>query len=322
MLAFSRSRLLGQAAVAAALAVMSVSVAARADDATPPAAAAPADAADPVVAKVNGTAIHRSQLDIVRQTMISMNPQFGQLSSEQAYPYVVDRAIVEALVLQAATKDNVANDAKVKKSIQIATDHVLEQAYIDKSVTSGFTDAALKATYQELVKSTPPVDEVHVRHILLADKDAALAEIKKLKAGAKFEDLAKKDSKDTNSGANGGDLGFFKQEGTMVKEFADAAFKLKVGQYTETPVKTQYGYHIIKLEERRKAPVPTFEEAQQQVHQVLGQQIVQSTIKALHDSAKIEQFDANGKPLPAPAAAAAPAPAPAAPAPAAAPAKP
>lgn len=317
MLALSRSRLIGTSAVAGALLALSAFVPAYADGAASASsaaapAAAPAPAADPVVAVVNGSQIHRSELDEVKQELASINPQFGQATVEQAFSYLVDRAITEHVLTAAALKDNLQDDPKVKASVEVARSQILQSAYINKAVTAGMTDAVLQARYQQFLKDNPPVEQVHVRHILLADEKTAIAEIKKLKAGAKFEDLAKKDSKDTGSAANGGDLPFFKQQGEMVQEFADAAFALKVGEITDKPVKTQFGYHIIKLLERRPAPQPTFDEAKDQIRQLVGQDIVRQTVESLRKTASVQQFDINGNPLPPPAAAPAPGAAPAA----------
>ena len=138
-------------------------------------------------------------------------------------------------------------------------------------------------------------------------EDEAKALIAELKKGAAFDKLAKEKSTDKASGAEGGDLGWFKKS-DMVKEFADAAFALKKGELTETPVKTQFGYHVIKVEDRRKAPPPAFEELADQLREEMAREAVTAQLDQLRSGAKIEKFNMDGsKPEPAPAKPAAPA---------------
>ena len=153
------------------------------------------------------------------------------------------------------------------------------------------------------------------------DKDEAKALIAEIKKGASFDKLAKEKSTDKASGAEGGDLGWFKKS-DMVKEFADAAFALKKGELTEAPVKTQFGYHVIKVEDRRKAPPPAFEEMAEQIREELARETVTSLLDQLRSNAKIEKFNIDGsKPDPAAAPPAARSAAPPAAAPPASPQK-
>ena len=160
----------------------------------------------------------------------------------------------------------------------------------------------------------PPEEEVHARHILVATEAEAKDLLAELKKGTPIEKLAKDKSTDKASGAEGGDLGWFKRT-DMVKEFSDAAFALKKGELSETPVKTQFGYHIIKVEDRRQAPPPAFEEMAEQIREDLARETVTAFIDQLRSGAKIEKFNIDGtKPDPAAAKPATPAaPAPAAP---------
>jgi peptidyl-prolyl cis-trans isomerase C len=175
----------------------------------------------------------------------------------------------------------------------------------------------LQKRYEERLKAMPTEEEVHARHILVSTEDEAKALIAELKKGAAFDKLAKEKSTDKASGAEGGDLGWFKKS-DMVKEFADAAFALKKGELTDNPVKTQFGYHVIKLEDRRQAPPPTFEELQDQIREELARETVTQILDQLRAGAKIEKFNIDGsKAEPQAAKPAVPgAPAPAAPLPA------
>ena len=153
----------------------------------------------------------------------------------------------------------------------------------------------------------PSEEEVHARHILVATEDEAKALIAEIKKGAAFDKLAKDKSTDKASGAEGGDLGWFKKS-DMVKEFADAAFDLKKGELTETPIKTQFGYHVIQVEDRRKAPPPAFEELAEQLREEMAREAVTAELDLLRSRAKIEKFNIDGsKPEPAAAKPATPA---------------
>ncbi len=187
----------------------------------------------------------------------------------------------------------------------------------------------LKAKYDELIKQAKPVEEVHARHILVKTEAEAKDIIKQLDKGADFEKLAKEKSTDPGSGESGGDLGYFTKD-KMVPEFADVAFKLDKGKYTETPVHTQYGWHVIQVLDKRDQPLPPFDNPQvkSQLTQLVLQDQERKVVDDLRGAAKIERFNPDGTPMveqPAtatsetPSTAAAPAPA-APPAPAAQPA--
>jgi peptidyl-prolyl cis-trans isomerase C len=146
-----------------------------------------------------------------------------------------------------------------------AKERALGQAYFDTSMAAPVTPDQLKKAYDALVAAFKPVDEVHAKHILVASQDDAKAIKAQIDGGASFEDLAKSKSTDTGSAANGGDLGFFSHD-QMVKPFADAAFALDVGKVSD-PVQSQFGWHIIKVEEKRKSAPPTLEAATPQLEQ-------------------------------------------------------
>jgi peptidyl-prolyl cis-trans isomerase C len=185
------------------------------------------------------------------------------------------------------------------------------QLYVDKMIQKGMSDAKLKAKYDKLIKDAPPREEINARHILLANEADAKAVIEQLKKGGDFAALAGEKSTDPAGKSSGGDLGWFTKE-QMVPEFATAAFKLKKGEITETPVKTQFGWHVIKLEDRRTAKPPTFEQVKPQLADEVARDLIGEKMKELRTAAKIEVFNADGS-KPGAAAAPAPATAPAAP---------
>ena len=259
---------------------------------------------DPVVATVNGVQIKRSVLIETQQSI----PQARQLPLEQIYDQLLDQVITNQLVLDQAKKQKLEDDAQVKTAFKEAQDSILRRAWVAKRVESDITEAQVKSRYDELIKTVQPQEQVHARHILVASEDAAKAVLADLKSGVSFEDEAKAKSTDPSGKTNGGDLGYITKEET-VKEFSDVAFALKPGETTQTPVKTQFGYHIIKVEDRRMAPPPTYDEAKGQVRQELAQADIAKVVDGLKKTATIKKFKIDGSPAPAdaPAPAAAPA---------------
>ena len=157
------------------------------------------------------------------------------------------------------------------------------------------TEEAERKAYDEAAKAEPPQEEIHARHILLPTEEEAKKALARVKAGEDFAKVATELSKDPSG--NGGDLGWFTKD-RMVPEFSDAAFKLKKGEISE-PVKTQFGWHIIQVEDTRMKTFPPFEQVKDQAARYVTQKAESDAVAQLHNAAKIELFDADGKPLPA-----------------------
>jgi len=283
-------------AFAAALVIVTPAVAAQT-------APAPATAQDPVVARINGSEIHRSEVLAARQMLPA---QVQQIPFEQVYPQLLDTLVTNMLAAQAGRKQKLADDPEVKKRMQWAQDQIIEEVYLRRYVTAAISDDKIKARYEQFVKEQKPQDQVNAKHILVKTEDEAKSIIEDLKKGGDFAAIAKEKSNDPGTKAAGGDLGWFTKD-EMVPEFADAAFKLQKGQYTETPVKTQFGYHVILLVDRRTAPPPSMEEARQQVVALLQRELLDRKVKELRTGAKVEMFNldgskATGAPAVAPAA--------------------
>ena len=279
-----------------------------------PPAKPPAQAAqplkDPIVATVNGQPVRLSELEVAQQ---ALPQQYRNMPLQAVFPALLDRIIDSKLVVQEGKKTKVNDDPAFKKRMAFVEDQVLQDFWIQREVARKVTPEKLQQRYEERLKSMPSEEEVHARHILVSTEDEAKAIVADLKKGTAFDKLAKEKSTDKASGAEGGDLGWFKKS-DMVKEFADAAFALKNGELTETPVKSQFGYHIIKLEDRRKAPPPAFEELADQLREEMAREVVTAQLDQLRSGAKIEKFAIDGgKPEAQPAKPATP-PAPAAPA--------
>ena len=261
-----------------------------------------------VLAKVNGTDITDEDVKLAGEDLGPAIPR--QLVGKARDAYILDYLIDGQLVAQKATADKLDQAPDFPKKVAYYREKLLMEALLSKVAKSATTDAAMKQVYEDAAKAQKPQEEIHARHILVATKEEAEAALKRVKAGEDFAKVAKAVSKDP--GSEGGDLGWFTKD-RMIPEFADAAFKLQVGQVSD-PVKTQFGWHIIKLEGRRQTSFPPFEQVKEQVARYVVQKAQADLIAELHKTAKIERFDA----APADPKAAA---APAAPTQAAAPAK-
>ncbi len=263
--------------------------------------AAPA-AKDPVVATVNGQPIRLSDLEVAQQ---SLPQQYRNMPLQAVFPALLDRIIDSKLVVQEGKKTKVNEDPAFRKRMAFVEDQVLQDFWIQREIARQVTAEKLQKRYEERLKQMPSEEEVHARHILVSTEDEAKALIAEIKKGAAFDKLAKEKSTDKASGAEGGDLGWFKKS-DMVKEFADAAFALKKGDLTEAPIKTQFGYHVIKVEDRRKAPPPSYEEMADQLREEMAREVITSQLDQLRSGAKVEKFAIDGsKPDAKPAAPAA-----------------
>ena len=250
---------------------------------------APTD--DPVVAKINGTEIHKSDLLAAQK---HLPQQYQQVPLEAIYPQLLDQVVNNDLLVDASKEAKLENDPEVKDQMAKVQEHVVEQVYIDRLLAKATSDDALKARYQKSIKDTPPQDEIHGRQILLKDETEAKAVIAQLDKGGDFAKIA--NEKNPSKEANGGDLGYF-TKAAMPPEFGDAAFALKKGQYTKTPVKTQFGWHVIKVEDRRPAAPPSFDDSKEQLAADAQHDTIDAKIAELRGKAKVEQFNLDGTPF-------------------------
>jgi peptidyl-prolyl cis-trans isomerase C len=235
------------------------------------------------VATVNGKAIPASKVDQVVKQAVA---QGKATDSPQLREAIKKDLIGREVLIQEADKQGVGNRADVKNAIDNARQSIMINAMLGDYVKKHpVTDAEIKAEYDKFKAQTGD-KEYHARHILVGTEDEAKAIIAKLKGGAKFEDLAKQ-SKDPGSAANGGDLDWA-SPASFVPEFSKAMTSLQKGQITETPVHTQFGYHVIKLEDVRAAKVPSLDEVKQQIAESLQQKKVAAFRDELMAKAKIK----------------------------------
>ncbi|HTO32041.1 MAG TPA: peptidylprolyl isomerase [Pararhizobium sp.] len=223
-----------------------------------------ADGADPVIAKVGDAEIHQSELDFA---LTGLDPQLAQLPDEQKRAAALSGLIDVKLLAADAGKEGLQNDEDFKKRLAYLTDRELHNAYFKKHVVDGVTADEVKARYDAEIAKIPAQEEVKARHILVKTEDEAKAVIKDLDGGKDFAELAKEKSTDPNK-SEGGDLGYFTKD-RMVPEFSEAAFKLEKGKYTTAPVKTQFGFHVILLEDKRMQLAPPLDQVEPQVKQLV-----------------------------------------------------
>jgi peptidyl-prolyl cis-trans isomerase C len=244
----------------------------------------PAFADDAVVARVNGVDIKQSDLDFAAS---EIGPRLGSLAPEDRRRVLLQFVIENELMAGAAEKGALDKEASFAGRAKYHERRALRDAFFDADITKAVTEADAKKIYDEKISQIKPEQEVHARHILVATEDEAKEVIQRLKKGEDFAALAKEKSKDTS--AEGGDLGFFAR-GQMLKPFEDAAFALEPGQISE-PVQTQFGWHVIKVEEKRDQPLPTFDQVKEAIMGQLVQQKAQQVVTGLRDEAEIEVVD-------------------------------
>ncbi|ESZ77742.1 peptidylprolyl isomerase [Mesorhizobium sp. L103C105A0] len=258
------------------------------------AAAAPAAApVDPntVIATVNGQKLTEADLGLAEG---ELSQQFSQLPPEQRRAAALSAAIEIRVMAAQAVATGLDKDPEFQRRMAFLQQRALHGEMVEKGVVDKVTDAEVRARYDQEIASTPPVNEIHARHILVKTKEEAEAIIKQLDGGADFQKLANEHTSDPSGKTNGGDLGWF-GPGQMVPEFDKAAVALEIGKYTKEPVQTQFGWHVIKLEDKRTKQPPAFDDVKDQAKQAVIRDKYFALVKQLRGAAKVEIPDANLK---------------------------
>jgi peptidyl-prolyl cis-trans isomerase C len=262
-------------------------------------------AAATVLARVNGKDITDEDLKRAAEELGPSIP--AQLQGKARDARLLDYLIEGELLAQKAVADKLDQAPDFPQKLAYYREKILMESLLTKIAKEATTDAAMHTVYDEAAKSEKPETEIHARHILVDTKEEAEAALKRIKAGEDFAKVAQAVSKDP--GADGGDLGWITKE-RLVPEFADVAFKLDSGQISG-PVKTQFGWHIIKVEGKRQSSFPPFDQVKEQVARFVAQKAQSELIAQLRKDAKIERLvpeaDATADPAPAPAPKPAPA---------------
>jgi peptidyl-prolyl cis-trans isomerase C len=244
-----------------------------------------ADDANPVLAKVNGSEIHQSDMAIAEEelgpSLEKMDPATKQ---ENLLAFLIDMK----LVAKAAEDKKVEDSDEFKRRLAFARNRLLMDSLLANEGKAATTDDAMKKVYDDAAKQITGEQEVHARHILVETEDEAKAVEAELKKGADFAELAKKKSKDPGA-SDGGDLGFFTKD-QMVPEFSAVAFSLEPGKISD-PVKSQFGWHIIKVEEKRNRKAPDFDQVKGQIETYVTRKAQADYVAKLRESAKIERMD-------------------------------
>jgi peptidyl-prolyl cis-trans isomerase C len=251
-----------------------------------PSAVVFAQDSDPVVARANGVDIRQSDLALAEDEVGSSIPQ--QLGPDQKRDYLITYLADVVVLAQVAEQQKLADRDDVKHRILLERNKVLMEMLLEDAGKAAVTDDAMHKVYDDAVKQMGNEQEVHARHILVPTEDEAKAIEAELKKGADFATLAKEKSKDPGA-AEGGDLGYFTKD-QMVPEFADVAFKLDKGQISD-PVKTQFGWHIIKVEDKRTKPTPTFDEVKPQLESYVAHRAQSDLVAKLRSAANIQRLD-------------------------------
>lgn len=249
---------------------------------------------DPVVARVDGVEIRLSE---VAEAAQRLPEQLRGMPPQVLFPLLIDQMISEAVVTQAGRKAGLQNSPEVRRQLVQIEDQLVQQALIGREIQASVTEASLRARYQREIADQPAEAEVRARHILVQTESEARAIIVSLGGGADFAATAREKSRGPGA-AEGGDLGFFKKE-DMPEPLANAAFALQPGQVAPEPVRTQFGWHVVKVEERREQPRPSFEEAEPGLRRAASEEVAEALVERLRGEAKIERFGLDGAPLPA-----------------------
>ncbi|MEM7169647.1 MAG: peptidylprolyl isomerase [Pseudomonadota bacterium] len=237
---------------------------------------------DPVMATVNGDPIHRS--DVLKAA--EQLPAQYQSQIEDLMPVLLERVIDLELVRHAAEAAGYTENETVKERVEQAKKEIIQDVYLRDTIDQRISDEDIQAEYDAFLADNPPQPELHARHILLESEDDANAVIADLEGGADFAELAKERSTGP-SGPNGGDLGYFTPD-RMVPEFSEAALTLEPGEFSKEPVQTQFGFHVIKLEDRRDTVQPTLEEMEPQLRESVTATVVQDVLTELRENAVID----------------------------------
>ncbi|QUS41868.1 peptidylprolyl isomerase [Tardiphaga alba] len=258
--------------------------------------------ANPVLAKVNGQEIRQSDVTIAEE---ELGPSLAQMDPSTRKDNVLSFLIDMKIVAKAAEDKKVADREEFKSKLAFARNRLLMDSLLGSEGKESLTDANMKKVYEDAAKQISGEQEVHARHILVESEDEAKKIAEELKKGANFAELAKKSSKDPGA-ADGGDLGFFTKD-QMVPEFSKVAFELEPGKISD-PVKSQFGWHIIKVEEKRNRQAPSFDQVKPQIEQYVVRKAQADYVTKLREAAKVERLDQAAAPA-APAAKDAPKPA-------------
>ena len=245
-----------------------------------------------VAAIINGSEV---TMEEVMAIIANLPEQYRQIPLETIYPLVLERAVNMSLAATDARQQGLEESEAYKANLESMKQELLGQAAVKAMLQETLLDEMVAARYEEFIADFAGQTEVRARHILVEDEEVARATIADLDGGADFATLASERSTGP-SGSSGGDLGFF-GPGQMVPEFEAAAFAMQPGQHSAEPVKTQFGWHVIKVEEVRETAPPAFEDVSAELRAELSQELEEQYFEQLKKDAEVKLFDLEGNPI-------------------------
>jgi peptidyl-prolyl cis-trans isomerase C len=254
----------------------------------PPVAAEEKPAGNPVVAIVNGEEIHLSIL-------VELLPEQYRENMDTFYPMALQQAVDIVLLRQAAERAIPPGDAEVQKKVDELRKQIVFQTHLSRELKKRMIEEAVEAAYQDYVAANPPVEETRARHILMDTEAEAQAIVIELKGGADFAALAEERSFGP-SAPQGGDISYFTDD-RVVEPFAKAAAAIKPGEFGTTPVQTQFGWHIIKVEDRRMTEPASLEAVREEIEKRIERDVLTDLVAAERNAAELEFFDLDGSPI-------------------------
>ncbi len=240
----------------------------------------------PIVAQVGKTEITLADLVDLKNSI----PQLRTVPVEMLYDQLLAIAVNKAAVIELAKKADIADNPEIKKEMKDIRDQILARAYLDAEVAKTMTKEKLFELYQEQLQNFEPEDEVLARHILVETEEEAKDILRQLKKGADFEKMAREKSVDKASAEQGGLLEYFVKE-IVVPEFGEAVFSMQKGELSDKPFKTQYGWHIVKVEDRRMKALPSFEEMEPELKALYHDKVLPEILEAEKNKIKIQTKD-------------------------------
>ncbi len=246
---------------------------------------------DRVVATVDGENIYRSEVEDARRFLA---PEARAYPMASLFDFLLKDLVDTKLAAHEAKRLGLGGEKAVKRRLASVAERILSRELLRRRLAKEVSEDSLRRRYQAFIKDNSGLSQVWARHILLETRDKAVAVIKRLDKGENFVTLAQKFSTGP-SASSGGDLGFFTRD-RMVPEFSRAAFAMKKGQFTREPVRTKFGWHVIKVEDRRRGKPPSFDEAKPKLRKTVTREVSDKLIEALRAKAKIETFGLDGKP--------------------------
>lgn len=243
-----------------------------------------------VVAVVEGQPIYQAE---VYGAFRTLPPNIQKEGIDRIYERVLEMLVERKMMTIFGRREHYEKDPEVKRRMELAEDQIIREVYLDRLIKKYLTEDRLKAHYDDLVRKNPPTKEVRARHILVDSESKAKELIQEVKSGKDFAQLASKNSIGP-SAQRGGDLGYFTAP-EMVKPFSDVAFSLKKGEVSDKPVKTQFGWHVIKVEDVRTRKVPPYDKIKPQIQREVWEQLGQDFLRQYREQAKVERYSLDGK---------------------------